>query len=238
MTARDRAPHPALKIGAMFGNLNTRVMLEYLPDIWQGFLATLLLSAAGFAGAIVLGIIACTLSIQPLRWLKWPAVAYVDAIRATPLLAQLYFLYFGLPRLGILVPEIVIGVIALSLNSGAYIAEIVRSGILSIQRGQIEAAMSTGLTYLQRMRLIVLPQAVRPTVSPLIGQAIVLVKDSSLLSLISVVELTRAGQMIAIDRFMPVEGLVATALAYLVLYYTLKALAGLWAHQSQHPGKA
>jgi len=94
------------------------------------------------------------------------------------------------------------------------------------------------MTYLQRMRLIILPQALRPTISPLIGQAIVLVKDSSLLSLISVVELTRAGQRIAVERFMPVEGLVATALAYLVLYYLLKLLAGLWSRQNRLPGRA
>lgn len=222
----------------MLDTLNTRVMLEYLPEIWEGFLATLLLSAAGFAGAMALGIIACALSIQPLRWLRLPAVAYVDAIRATPLLAQLYFLYFGLPRLGIVLPELLIGVIALSLNSGAYVAEIIRSGILSIQRGQVEAAMSSGMTYLQRMRLIILPQALRPTVSPLIGQGIVLVKDSSLLSLISVVELTRAGQRIAIDRFMPIEGLVATALAYLILYYLLKTLAAGWSRHNALPGRS
>lgn len=222
----------------MLGNLNTRVMLEYLPEIWQGFLTTLFLSTAGFAGALVLGIVACALTIQPIRWLRIPAMAYVDAIRATPLLAQLYFLYFGLPRLGILVPEIVIGIIALALNSGAYVAEIIRSGILSIQRGQVEAAMSTGLSYLQRMRHIILPQAIRPTVSPMIGQATVLIKDSSLLSLISVAELTRAGQRIAIDRFMPIEGLVATALAYLVLYYMLKSLAGVWEYQNRMPGRA
>lgn len=221
----------------MLGSLNTRVMLEYLPEFWEGFLATLLLSAAGFAGAMVLGVIACALSIQPLRWLRWPAVAYVDAVRATPLLAQLYFLYFGLPRLGIVLPEMLIGVIALSLNSGAYVAEIIRSGILSIQRGQVEAAMSSGMSYLQRMRLVILPQALRPTVSPLIGQAIVLVKDSSLLSLISVVELTRAGQRIAIDRFMPIEGLVATALAYLVLYYLLKLAAAGWSSRNSLPGR-
>ncbi len=222
----------------MFTSLNTRVMLEYLPDIWQGFLATLMLSAAGFAGAMVIGVLACALSIQPLRWLRAPAVAYVDAIRATPLLAQLYFLYFGLPRLGIVMPEMAIGIVALALNSGAYMAEIIRSGILSIPRGQVEAGVSTGMSYLQRMRLIILPQALRPTVSPMIGQAIVLVKDSSLLSLISVVELTRAGQRIAIDHFLPVEGLVATALAYLVLYYLLKTLAGIWAYQNRLPGRA
>jgi polar amino acid transport system permease protein len=221
----------------MLGSLNTRVMLEYLPEIWQGFLATLMLSAVGFTGALALGILACALSIQPLRWLRIPATVYVDVIRATPLLAQLYFLYFGLPRMGIVLPELLIGIIVLSLNSGAYVAEIIRSGILAISRGQVEAAISSGMTYLQRMRLIILPQALRPTLSPLIGQAIVLVKDSSLLSLISVVELTRAGQRIAIDRFMPIEGLVATALAYLVLYYLLKLLAGLWSHQNRLPGR-
>lgn len=161
----------------MFGNLNIRVILEYLPELWQGFLNTLMLSAAGFTGALIIGIVACALSIQPVRWLRRIGIAYIDLIRATPLLAQLYFLYFGLPRLGILLPEMVIGIIALSLNSGAYVAEIIRSGILSIPRGQFEAALSSGFTYLQRMRLVVLPQAVRPTISPMIGQAIVLVKD-------------------------------------------------------------
>ncbi len=221
----------------MLGGLNTRVMMEYLPEIWQGFLATLFLSTASFVGAMALGVLACALTIQPLRWLRAPAVVYVDVIRATPLLAQLYFLYFGLPRLGVVLPEMLIGIIVLSLNSGAYMAEIIRSGILSIPRGQVEAGMSTGLGYMQRMRLIVLPQALRTTVSPLIGQAIVLVKDSSLLSLISVVELTRAGQRIAIDRFMPVEGLVATALGYLVLYYLLKSAAGAWQARNSIPGR-
>jgi polar amino acid transport system permease protein len=219
----------------MFGNLNIRVISEYLPELWQGFLNTLMLSAAGFTGALIIGIVACALSIQPVRWLRRLGIAYIDLIRATPLLAQLYFLYFGLPRLGIILPEMVIGIIALALNSGAYVAEIIRSGILSIPRGQFEAALSSGLTYLQRMRLVVLPQAVRPTISPMIGQAIVLVKDSSLLSLISVVELTRVGQQIALDRFMPVEGFVATAAGFLLIYYLLKALAGTWSRFNRMP---
>lgn len=219
----------------MFGNLNIRVISEYLPELWQGFLNTLMLSAAGFAGALIIGVVACALSIQPVHWLRRTGIAYIDLIRATPLLAQLYFLYFGLPRLGILLPEIVIGIIALSLNSGAYVAEIIRSGILSIPRGQFEAALSSGFTYLQRMRLVVLPQAVRPTISPMIGQAIVLVKDSSLLSLISVVELTRVGQQIALDRFMPVEGFAATAAGFLLIYYLLKALAGTWSRFNRMP---
>lgn len=220
----------------MLGTLNTRIMLEYLPEIWAGLQVTVMLSLAGFAGALAIGILACALTIQPLRWLRWIAMAYVDIIRATPLLAQLYFLYFGLPRVGVVIPEFALGFIALSVNSGAYVAEIIRSGILAIPRGQVEAGISSGLSYVQRMRLIILPQAIRPTVSPLIGQGIVLVKDSSLLSLISVAELTRAGQRIANERFMPVEGLVATAIAYLILYFLLKSAASAWSARNPVPG--
>lgn len=212
----------------MLLNLNFRVIGETLPDFWQGFLSTLSISLAAFAGAVAIGIVACALSLQPTRVARMPAVVYVDVIRATPLLAQLYFLYFGLPYFGVLMPEIMIGVIALSINSGAYVSEIIRSGIMSIPQGQIEASASSGLTYWQQMRLIILPQALRPMVSPLIGQAIVLVKDSSLLSLISILELTRAGQTLANDRFMPVEGLATTAVGYLIIYYGLKFMAAAW----------
>lgn len=212
----------------MLLNLNFRVILETLPDFWSGFVSTLSISSAAFAGALGIGIVACAMSIQPSRFLRVPAVAYVDVIRATPLLAQLYFLYFGLPSFGVIMPEIVIGIIALSINSGAYVSEIIRSGIISIPKGQVEASASSGMSYWQQMRLVVLPQALRPMVSPLIGQAIVLVKDSSLLSLISVLELTRAGQTLANDRFMPVEGLATTAAGYLIIYFGLKLMAAAW----------
>jgi polar amino acid transport system permease protein len=134
-------------------------------------------------------------------------------------------------------PELVVGVIALSLNSGAYVSEIIRSGIISIPVGQVEASASAGLSYWQQMRLIILPQAVRPMVSPLIGQAIVLVKDSSLLSLISVLELTRVGQTLANDRFMPIEGLTTTAACYLIIYYMLKLAAAAWNRLTTAPGR-
>lgn len=212
----------------MFSNFNFRVIGETLPDFWLGFLSTLYISLTAFAGAVAIGIIACAMSIQPSRVVRMPAVVYVDLIRATPLLAQLYFLYFGLPYFGVIMPEIMIGIIALAINSGAYVSEIIRSGIMSIPRGQVEASASSGMTYWQQMRLIVLPQALRPMVSPLIGQAIVLVKDSSLLSLISILELTRAGQTLANDRFMPVEGLATTAVGYLIIYYGLKFAASAW----------
>ncbi|NMM08295.1 MAG: amino acid ABC transporter permease [Polaromonas sp.] len=218
----------------MLLDLNFRVIVETLPEFWTGFVATLSISLAAFAGALAIGIVACAMSLQPSRFMQAPAVAYVDVIRATPLLAQLYFLYFGLPNFGILMPEILVGIIALSLNSGAYVSEIIRSGIISVSAGQIEASASSGMSYWQQMRLIILPQALRPMVSPLIGQAIVLVKDSSLLSLISVLELTRAGQVLSNDKFMPVEGLATTATGYLIIYFGLKLMAGGWS-RLYHP---
>jgi His/Glu/Gln/Arg/opine family amino acid ABC transporter permease subunit len=218
----------------MLLDLNFRVIAETLPAFWTGFVATLSISLAAFAGALAIGIVACAMSIQHTRWIRTPAVAYVDLIRATPLLAQLYFLYFGLPNFGILMPEILVGIIALSLNSGAYVSEIIRSGIISVPAGQLEASASSGLSYWQQMRLVILPQALRPMVSPLIGQAIVLVKDSSLLSLISVLELTRAGQVLSNDRFMPVEGLATTATGYLIIYFGLKLMAAAWS-RIYHP---
>jgi His/Glu/Gln/Arg/opine family amino acid ABC transporter permease subunit len=212
----------------MLSNLNFRVIGETLPGFFGGMVSTLSISLAAFAGAVVIGVIACAMSLQPSRIVRAPAVVYVDVIRATPLLAQLYFLYFGLPNFGVIMPEIMIGIVALSINSGAYVSEIIRSGINSIPRGQMEASASSGMSYWQQMRLVILPQALRPMVSPLIGQAIVLVKDSSLLSLISVLELTRVGQTLANDRFMPVEGLATTAACYLIIYFGLKLTAAAW----------
>ena len=210
----------------MLEAINFRVILEYMPLYLQCFAATLWLSALSLLGAILVGIVACAMRLSQSWVLKRIAGIYIETIRSTPLLAQLYFFYFGLPSLGVMMPEWVTGVIALTLNSGAYYAEIIRAGIQAIPFGQIEAGISSGMSYFQRMRYIILPQALGMTVRPMLGQAIVLVKDSSLLSLISIMELTRAGQMLTSDRFMPTEGFLTTAAFYLVIYYMLKAFSG------------
>ena len=214
----------------MLETFNFRVILEYMPLYGQCFLATLWLSALSLLGAILVGIIACAMRLSQSRIMAGVAGVYIESIRSTPLLVQLYFFYFGLPTLGIMLPEWVTGVFALTLNSGAYYAEIIRSGIQAIHTGQIEAGIASGLSYFQRMRYIILPQALGMTIRPMLGQAIVLVKDSSLLSLISIMELTRAGQMLTSDRFMPAEGFLTTAAFYLILYYMLKAFSG-WAEK-------
>ena len=209
----------------MLQAFNFRVILHYMPLYLHCLLATLWLSGISLIGALLVGIIACSMRLSDSGILSRIAGMYIEVIRSTPLLAQLYFLYFGLPSLGIQISEPVTGIIALTFNSGAYMAEIIRAGMLSIPHGQIEAGIASGLTYSQRLRHILLPQAFGVTVPPLLGQAIVLVKDSSLLSLISVVELTRAGQILSSDRFMPAEGFLTTAAFYLIIYYMLKTLS-------------
>ena len=209
----------------MLNNFNFRVILEYLPLFLDGLKYTFLISLVALVLALITGIIACACRISSFKFLKYPVIAYIEVIRSTPLLVQIYFLYFGLPTLGIRVPEIQTGIIALMLNSGAYIAEIIRAGINSVDQGQIESGLSSGLNYVQRMRFIILPQALGVTVPPLLGQAIVLVKDTALLSLISVMELTRSGQTMTSERFMPSEAFLTVAFFYMCIYFCLKALA-------------
>jgi polar amino acid transport system permease protein len=209
----------------MLADFNLRIILEYLPLFLAGLRSTFFISIVSIGLAVTTGILACACRISGIRLIKYPAIAYIEIVRSTPLLVQIYFLYFGLPTLGIKVPEIQTGILALMLNSGAYIAEIIRAGINSVEPGQIEAGVSSGLNYVQRMRFIILPQALGVTVPPLLGQAIVLVKDSALLSLISVAELTRAGQTLTSERFMPSEAFFTVAFFYMCIYFCLKALA-------------
>ncbi len=209
----------------MLADFNFRVIWEYMPLFLTGVKATFLISVVSIILALATGIIACACRISSIKAIKYPAIAYIEVIRSTPLLVQIYFLYFGLPTLGIRVPELQTGILALMLNSGAYIAEIIRAGINSVDDGQLEAGVSSGLNYFQRMRFIILPQALGVTIPPLLGQAIVLVKDSALLSLISVMELTRVGQTMTSERFMPAEAFLTVAFFYMVIYFMLKALA-------------
>lgn len=209
----------------MLADFNFRIIIEYLPLFLAGLRSTFLISVVSIALALATGIVACACRISGVKILKYPAIAYIEIVRSTPLLVQIYFLYFGLPTLGLRIPEIQTGILALMLNSGAYIAEIIRAGINSVDHGQIEAGISSGLNYVQRMRFIILPQALGVTIPPLLGQAIVLVKDSALLSLISVAELTRCGQTMTSERFTPTEAFFTVAFFYMCIYFCLKALA-------------
>lgn len=196
-----------------------------MPFFLEGLRNTFLISAISIILALIVGIIACGCRLSDSKFLRGVSIAFIESIRSTPLLVQIYFFYFGLPTLGVRIPELQTGILALMLNSGAYMAEIIRAGITSVSTGQIEAGISSGLSYFQRMRFIVLPQALGVTIPPLLGQSIVLVKDSALLSLISVLELTRVGQSMTSERFMPSEAFFTVAFLYLCIYFCLKTLA-------------
>ena len=162
---------------------------------------------------------------NPILWRL--ADSYVQVIRSTPLLVQIYIIYFALPEIPLLdrrLNELEGGILALALNAGAYMSEIIRAGIQSVARGQVEGAMSLGMTYIQRMRHVVLPQALARVVPPLLGQTAILIKDSSLVSFIGVSELFSAGVTVMTERLIPTEAFVTVALGYLVIYLVL-----LWA---------
>ncbi len=214
----------------MLEYFNFRVIAQYLDQYLIGLLATGWISLVSIFLALILGTIACVMRLSKNRLISSVSAVYIESIRSTPLLTQLYFFYFGLPSIGININEVQTGILALSLNSGAYIAEIIRAGILSVPRGHIEAGIASGLSFIQRLRYIILPQALGVVVPPLLGSAIVLVKDSSLLSLISVLELTRAGQILTSERFMPAEGFFTTAAFYLLIYTGLKVFSD-WAQK-------
>ena len=209
----------------MLEGFNFRIIWEYMPLFLEGLRNTFLISIVSIFLVLMVGTIACAGRLSRWKLVRGVAIAYIESIRSTPLLVQIYFFYFGLPTLGFRIPELQTGILALMLNSGAYMAEIIRAGITSVSTGQIEAGVSSGLSYFQRMRFIILPQALGITVPPLLGQSIVLVKDSALLSLISVMELTRCGQVLTSERFMPSEAFFTVAFFYLCIYFCLKTLA-------------
>jgi polar amino acid transport system permease protein len=196
-------------------------ILERLPQFAAGALQTIWLAVASFAVAIVIGLALALARISRRQWFSRSSRVITDAIRGTPALVQVLLIYFGLPQLGIELDAPVAGVIALGLNSGGYIGEIVRSGIVSVDPGQMEAARSIGMSHSRAMRRVVLPQALRIVVPPVTNEATTLIKGTSLLSVISITELTRVGQQVMGITFRPIEAFLAVALGYLVLITAL-----------------
>jgi polar amino acid transport system permease protein len=159
------------------------------------------------------------------RWLSWPAGFYIEVIRDSPLLMQLYLVFFALPLLGLNVPIFAAGVATLMLNSSAFMAEIVRAGIQSVGRDQWDAARGLGMGYPQVMRWVVMPQAFRVMVPPGVGLLIGLIKDSSVISVISYLELTRVGQILTEKTFLSFQVFGIVAALYFVMCYPLSRLA-------------
>jgi polar amino acid transport system permease protein len=172
-------------------------LTTYLEPLSEGAIWTLALFFASALLAVAVGLLVCFARMSGHAWLRALAKTYIEIVRGTPLLVQLFFIYYGLPELGIVMPGFPAGVLGLTINFGAYLAELFRGGIQSVDNGQFEASRALGLTRIQRLRVIVMPQALRTIFPALANYALVLVKDTSLVAVISVYELMRAGQMLA-----------------------------------------
>ena len=200
--------------------LDFTVLQEYLPAILDGLIMTIQVSVLAIILGSIMGVAGALCRISRSFVLRSVGNVYVEWIRNTPLLIQILFIYFGLGVFFNLSP-MVASVLALSFFAGAYITEIIRAGIQSIHKGQLEAALSIGMTEWQAMRLVILPQAVKRILPPLAGQFITLVKDSSLVSVIAVTDLTYVAKNIVTITFRAFEVWLAIAAFYFLLSFGL-----------------
>ena len=199
------------------------VILNALPTLLKGTLITLQLAVVSVFLGLIGGSLIGVARLSAIKPVQWAARAYIDFFRGTPLLVQIFMIYFGLPPLfqaiglSFTFDRFIAAIVALSCNSAAYVAEIVRGGIQSIETGQFEAAQSLGLNPVQTLRYVILPQAFRRMLPPLGNQFITLLKDTSLVAVIGFEELFRQGQLIQAENYRPFELYATVSLIYLAL---------------------
>jgi len=194
-----------------------RIIPVFVQAAWTTVQISLLSLALGLAVAALVAM----LRLSHMTALRFAGAAYVSVFRGTPALIQIFLLYFGGPQIGIQLEPFAAGTIALGLNIGAYMAESIRGGVLSVDRGQMEAARSLGFGEGQSMRWIVLPQAAKLMIRPLGVNAVALVKGTALVATISVVELTYTAQRFIGSTYKPFEIFTVTAVLYMIMVYGL-----------------
>jgi cystine transport system permease protein len=201
------------------------LMLESLPSLlWAGLTFTIPLTLLSFIFGLILGLVTAVARLFGPAPVAWIARFYVWVIRGTPLLVQLFVIFYGLPSAGILLDAFTAALIGFSLNVGAYTSEIIRAVISSVPRGQWEAAYSIGMSWSQAMRRTILPQAARVAVPPLSNTFISLVKDTSLAAAITVPEMFQTAQRIVATTYEPLILYIEAALIYLAMSSVLSAL--------------
>lgn len=193
------------------------VLPENAGLLAQGLLLTLEVSALALLLALALGVIVATLRVAPSATLRRLGTAYVEFLRNIPLLVQLFFLFFALPSIGIRLPAFACGVLALGVYTSAFVAEAIRSGIAAVPAGQLEAGLSSGMAYATAMRMIVLPQAITKTIPPLGNTTLNLIKNSSLVSTVSMLDILGTANLIGSRSFQYVPMFVGAAICYLIL---------------------
>lgn len=205
--------------------LRWEAVLPYQQTFLRGWLTTLLLSLVALALSLLLGTVAALARRSQLLPLRYLAILYVETIRGMPLLVLLLLAFYGIADKLRFDDRYVVGVITLSLFTGAYIAEMVRAGIESVGKSQLESARAIGLTSVQTYRFVIFPQAVRQILPPLAGQFASLIKDSSLLSILGVFEFTQAAQQVNSATYSTLECYIPLAVGYLILTVPISLLS-------------
>jgi putative glutamine transport system permease protein len=201
------------------------VLVDNAGALFAGLLITLEVSALSFVFSFAIGVVVAVLRVTPSRTLNRIGTAYVEFIRNVPLLVEIFFFYFALPSIGIRLDGFWSGVCGLSIYSGAFFAEAIRSGILAVPSGQLEAAQASGLSYTQAMRFVVLPQAIAVTIPPIGNTTLNMIKNSSLVSTVSVADILGTANLLGGRTFAYTELLIGAALLYLVI--TIPAALGI-----------
>ncbi len=206
-------------------NFDFDLIIRSFPLLLMGAGVTVQISALSVGFGLLIGMFVGMARLSTVWFVKTLAALYVDFIRGTPLLVQIFLIYFALPLLvGQRIDPFIAAITACSVNSGAYVAEIFRAGIQSIDKGQMEAGRSLGMTWAQTMRYIILPQAFKRIIPPLGNEFIAMLKDSSLVSVIGFEELTRRGQLIIARTYGSFEIWLTVAFIYLVMTFTISRL--------------
>lgn len=202
------------------------VIGKYWDFVVHGLTYTLIVSGVALLGAVGIGLVACGLRLSRFAPVRFLGGLYVDVFRSTPLFVQLLWLFYALPILiGFSFSTVTAAAIGLSLYEGSYFTEVFRAGVLSVPAGQREAALAQGMTSLQALRRVVLPQAVRKVVPPAVSSTVTLIKDSSLASVIGVTDLMWQANELASSSFRPFQVITFVAVLYAALTYPL-TLAG------------
>lgn len=202
------------------------VVLSY-RHVWiMGAEITIIYAIASIAGGLAIGVVLGSVMLTNKPLLHWPIKAYIQVFRCTPLLVQIVWFYYALPIIsGINITSWLAGAIGLTLYMGAFSTEIFRSGVMSIEKGQWQAARALGMTYLKMMRRIILPQASRRMLGPVINQSVLQVKNTSLLSVVAISDLMHSAQSIVAETYRPLEAYTAVAVFYFIIIYPLVKLS-------------
>ncbi len=197
--------------------LDFSVLIPYFHMFWKGVCITIQASALGVLFGSALGIFIGAFRVMPFKPLRWLMATYIYVLRGTPLMIQLFLIYFGLPALGINLEAFTAGIIGIGINSSGYVGEIVRGGIEGVAKGQWEASKMLGLSYWQTMKIIILPQAIRHMLPAIGNEFVTLIKESSLLSVLAISDLTMVGQQVRSVTYASFETFIFVALVYLFL---------------------